>query len=137
MKNPIYRKLAPTPPAQVNRVPSGRSQSVDLRKILHTRSPAITDANGEKHEAAALIKGMHRTGGRPLESVVRLQAEPGLRKIEAAPAPAPAARLPTHDDGSPLTEEVRDRLDREHVVDAIGAALRGPRVPLTPGWGRR
>jgi hypothetical protein len=57
-----------------------------------------------------------------------------LRKVDAI---APAPRTPTHDDGSPLTEEICDRLHHEKVVASVGQALRAPGAPLMPNWGRK
>lgn len=60
---------------------------------------------------------------------------PSLQK-NGLPAPAVAAR-PRHDDGTPLSEAVHERLDRGEAIQAIGKVLAGPGIAVVPGWSRR
>jgi predicted regulator of Ras-like GTPase activity (Roadblock/LC7/MglB family) len=60
--------------------------------------------------------------------------KPVLRKNEPVPAAA-IPRAPAHDDGSPITQEIADRLHREEVTASIAKVLASGGQRVTPkGW---
>jgi hypothetical protein len=46
--------------------PNRAKERVSLRKLLKSTPSVILDDHGEPHEAAALIKSLHRSGGERL-----------------------------------------------------------------------
>lgn len=110
-------------PTRAGRLPTNQPR-VDLCKLL---KPRLVEPN-----AKDLIKAAHRRGGQAL-----------LQKVAPVSSPAPAqtaaprvAPRPVHDDGTPLTQSVNARLDREATVDAIQRVHAAGGYRIGPGSGR-
>lgn len=106
--------------------PAPRVSLAKLRAV-----PFVADSSGERHETAGLIKAAHRAGGEPLRPAAQPAAAQPLRKVETA------APVLTHADGSPLTEEIRDRLAREDLAATIRGVHKAGGERLQPGRGQR